>query len=181
MHYYQARPLIQSGNVIGIATRGPLSPFTRAVQWLAGFGPMSEITHVGVAKWIDGHLYLVEMDGVRNVLCRLSQYSGRRMYVFARPVPEIEMAAQFDTVIGRLIKYSYFDLLRIGVRMVFRLRARRASVADKDEEMVCSNFVLAWLMLSGWVPPETMPSEPSPCELCAALDVKFMIDEGADK
>jgi hypothetical protein len=182
MQYYQARPHISSGDVIGIATRGPLSPFIRFVQWLAGFGAMSDMAHVGVAKWIDERIFLVEMDGVRNVLCPLSQYAGLKMYVYKCPVPVSAMDRLFDAVLGRFIPYGYFDLIAIGLRMVFRIKGKTSATANADmESMVCSHFALLWLTLSGWCPPPSMPAKPSPCELCGALEPKFVINEGVNK
>lgn len=178
MQYYQARPHISSGDVIGIATRGPLSPFIRFVQWLAGFGAMSDMAHVGVAKWIDERIFLVEMDGVRNVLCPLSQYAGLKMYVYKCPVPVSAMDRLFDAILGRFIPYGYFDLIAIGLRMTFRIKSKSAVTANADmESMVCSHFVLVWLMLAGWVPPIRMPAEPSPCELCEPLHLRMIIDD----
>jgi hypothetical protein len=176
MNYWEVRAQINTGDVIGIATRGPLSALIRWVQRLVGFGDRSDMSHMGVAKWIDGRLFLVEMDGVRNVMCPLSQYLGLKMYVFASPVSEVAMTAQFDAVVGRYIGYGYFDLIRIGVRMVFGLESPSAQDTDQTD-LVCSHFVLNWLMLAGWVVPSDMPSEPSPCELGAALAPKFTISK----
>ncbi len=175
MIYSNARSMIRSGDVIGIATRGPLSWLVRLVQRIAGFGQMSYMAHVGMAKWVDGRLFLVEMDGVRNVMVPLSQYEGLKMYVYCCPVSELSVAETFDQVIGRFIAYGYFDLVRIGLRMVFDVNFS-APTHDKTNQ-VCSHFVLEWLKLAGWLPPADMPAEPSPCELCLPLMLRCVIEE----
>lgn len=174
LKYSEARSQICSGDVIGIATRGPLSALIRLVQRLVGFEDRSNMAHTGVAKWIDGRLFLVEMDGVRNVMVPLSQYMGLPMYVFECPVSELAMAGPFDDVVGHYIGYGYFDLIRIGVRMIFGLESQNIQETDQTD-LVCSHFVLNWLMRAGWVPPADMPSEPSPCEICAPLALRFTI------
>lgn len=175
MRYQDARPLINTGDIIGIATHGVLQTLIRWVQRIAGFGRLSDMTHVGIAKWVYGRLFIVEMDGMRNVMRPLSQSEGLRMYVFSNPVTEDAISGRFDELLDRKIAYGYWDLIRIGFRMIFGLEAPSVNEVDKDDQ-VCSHFVLTWLLLAGWEAPHSMPSEPSPCELCAPLLLKCTID-----
>jgi hypothetical protein len=172
MRYYDARDKIHTGDVLGIKGRTTLASFTRLAQRLGGLGDSSAITHCGVAWWVAGRLYCVEMDGAHNVLRPVSQHvrSSRGLEVY-RPPPRLTMAAHFDAATYLPIKYSIWELAKIGGRLVFGLRTGQ-SAADA---LVCSTFTARWLQWAGWVPPDGFPAMPSPAEQCMALGAAVLV------
>ena len=169
MNYEEVRERIQTGDVLGVRGRGAFPWLTRLVQRIGGLGGQSGITHVGVAWWVEGRLYSVEMDGRHNVLRPLSQHvaDGCGVEVYRCPVVEA-MPAQFDRATANPIKYSMPDLAKIGLRLI--LGGKTGS--DDDGDMVCSTFAARWLQWAGWLPPAGFPDMPSPGELCRALGVQ---------
>lgn len=166
MNYEEVRERIQTGDVLGVRGRGAFPWLTRSVQRIGGLGDLSGVTHVGVAWWVEGRLYSVEMDGRHNVLRPLSQHvaDGCGVDVYRCPVV-VALPAHFDRATANPIKYSLLDLLKIGMRLVFGSKTGR----DGDGEMVCSTFASRWLQWAGWPPPTGFPDMPSPGELCRAL------------
>lgn len=162
MKYSEARQHIQTGDVLGVRSNTPLSFFTRLVQFR--MGELKGITHIGIAWWIEGRLYSVEMDGRHNVLRPLSQHfaQGFAVDVFHNPVRD-SMAAQFDRATAAPITYNLWDLIRIGLRLVFGGHTG----TDKDSSMVCSTFAARWMQWAGW--KHGLPELPSPAELCLPL------------
>ena len=166
MKYEDARNQIKTGDVLGVRGRGFFSLVTRTVQRLGGLSNLSGITHVGVAWWVEGRLYSVEMDGRHNVLRPLSQHIADGCGVDVYPCPVADaMPAEFDRATANPIKYSLLDLLKIGLRLIFGGKTG----SDGDGEMVCSTFASRWLQWASWPPPTGFPDMPSPAELCRAL------------
>ena len=157
MDYATARPLIRSGDVIGVMSRkGPLAWITRAVMALSGGEPY---THVGVALWQAGRLYLVELNGGGNHLVPLSQIRAR--FDVARPLPAVEaedVQIAVDFELETHVAYGVWSLLLIGLRRLFG-QAPRAPWG-----LVCSGYVLSILRRLGWSPDGLHPM-PAPDEV----------------
>ena len=183
--YKTARSNIANGDVLGMSCRGALWALVKAAQCRARLGRYAAITHVGVAWWLNGRLYSVEMDGAHNVLRPLSQHiaEGSGVMVFRPPVPADAMTAQFGRATAAPIEYSDFDLLRIGLRLLLRRTddgtALTAAQTAGHAGMVCSQFVARWLMWAGWNPPPGFPAMPSPGEVCRALGLPIFSIEAA--
>ncbi len=177
MRYDQIRDQIADGDVLGVSCKGLFWSLVKVVQRAAGLGRYAQITHVGVAWWVNGRLYSVEMDGRHNVLRPVSQHiaEGSAVTVFRVPVPSASMEAQFDRATSAPIEYDYLDILRIGVRLLFRADTG----PDGNGEMVCSPFVARWMQWAGWPPPRGFPDMPSPGELCRALGTPAFAIEAA--
>ena len=160
MDYATARPLIRSGDVIGVMSRkGPLVWATRAVMWISGGKPY---THVGVALWQAGRLYLVELNGGGNHLVPLSQIS--QPFDVARPlvgVSDDAVAGAVDAELEHHVSYGVWSLALIGLRRLFG-QAPRAPIG-----LVCSSFVAGILRRLGWSPDGLHPI-PAPDEVIAA-------------
>jgi hypothetical protein len=167
MTYTQIREQIQSGDVLGVRGHGLFPSITRHVQRLGRMGALSGITHAGVAWWVEGRLYSVEMDGKHNVLRPLSQYinSGLGVDIYRCPVALEHMRENFDKATALPISYDIMDLFRIGSRLIFGTSTGQ----DDDKHLVCSTFASRWMQWSGWQPPEGLPAMPSPAELCQSL------------
>lgn len=166
MRYEEIRRQIQTGDVLGVRGRGTFPLVTYFVQKLGGLGDLSGISHIGLAWWVEGRLYSVEMDGRHNVLRPLSQHiaDGCVVDVYLCPV-RATMPAEFDRATANPINYSLLDLLKIGMRLLFGSKTGE----DDDADMVCSTFAARWLQRAGWPPPTGFPEMPSPGELCQAL------------
>ena len=160
MDYATARPLIRSGDVIGVMSRkGPLVWATRAVMWISGGKPY---THVGVALWQAGRLYLVELNGGGNHLVPLSQIS--QPFDVARPlvgVSDDAVAGAVDAELEHHVSYGVWSLALIGLRRLFG-QAPRAPFG-----LVCSSFAAGILRRLGWAPAGLHPM-PAPDEVMAA-------------
>lgn len=175
MRYDQARERIQSGDVLCVYGRGFFAAVIRFVQRLAGLGDLSGVVHCGVAWWLDGRLYSVEMDGKHNVLRPVSQYVGNRcrIDVYACPVGRDAMYAHFADATQRALIYSAINNIRIGARLLFGIGRGHG----ERYEAVCSTLVSRWLQLAGWIPPVGFPDMPSPAEVARALHSPALIIE----
>jgi len=174
MRYAQVRDQIQSGDVLGVRAHGLFPGITRNVQKIGRLGGFSGITHAGVAWWVEGRLYSVEMDGKHNVLRPLSQYisSGCGVDIYRCPVKFELMRDNYDKATALPIRYDFLDLIRIGSRLIFGT----ATGQDDDTQLVCSTFAARWMQWAGWQPPPGLAAMPSPAELCQALgDAVFSI------
>ena len=160
MDYATARPLIRSGDVIGVMSRkGPLVWATRAVMWISGGKPY---THVGVALWQAGRLYLVELNGGGNHLVPLSQIS--QPFDVARPLPEVspeDVQIAVDFELETHVGYGTASLILIGLRRLFG-QAPRVPLG-----LVCSSYTASILRRLGWAPAGLHPM-PAPDEVMAA-------------
>lgn len=166
MNYEEVRSQINTGDVLGVRGHGAFPWLIRIFQRLGGLGGLSPITHIGLAWWVEGRLYSVEMDGRHNVLRPLSQHlaAGYDVDVYRCPVATA-MPAQFDRATATPIEYSFVDIVKIGLR----LSVGRKTGSEDDREMVCSTFAARWMQWAGWHPPRGFPDMPSPGELCRAL------------
>ena len=160
MDYATARPLIRSGDVIGVmSSAGLLAKLTRAVMRLSGGKPY---THTGLALWQAGRLYLVELNGGGNHLVPLSQVA--QPFDVARPLPgvagaDVEIAVDFE--LETRVHYGFGTLLIIGVRRLFGAAPRA------PWGLVCSGYVLSILRRLGWSPDGLHPM-PAPDEIMRA-------------
>lgn len=166
MRYIEARQQIQTGDIIGVHGRTPLAFLTKIAQRISGIGSYSSITHAGIAWWVDGRLYSVEMDGAHNVLRPISHHveTSNGIDVFRCKFNIVEkMPIFFDEITSKSINYSFIDLITIGFRLIFMSNPK-----DRND-VVCSTFVANFLIKCGWKPPGGFPNMPSPGEVCRAL------------
>jgi hypothetical protein len=158
MEYLDARRLIQSGDVVGVEGNSFGASITRTVQRLAGFGECAKTTHVAMAWWLEGRLYLVEMDGKYNVLRPMSQY---RVPMTLFKCPEENRAAVkdlFSAMTQDLIHYSMIQNVLTGLRI---LKRSKKEISDAHGEN-CSQFVARWYKCAGidlQLPDDACPSE----------------------
>lgn len=172
MKYSEVRDQIKTGDVLSICGTNFFSLITRIAQHLGGMGKFTGVTHSGVAWWIGGRLYCVEMDGKHNVLRPVSQHvaMGCRIFVHKAPVNPDLLEATFDQATENPIDYSVWDLARIGIRLIFKKQIKDKNVGDR----VCSTFVSWWLILCGWTPTKYAVDLPSPAELAWDLPEPFL-------
>lgn len=147
------------------------SHLTRCVMWLCGGLPY---THLGVALWQSGRLYLVEETGGGDHLTPLSQWRYQRWDV-ARPlvaVPEDDVIqAAVDAVLEDHVPYGIWTFCAIGVRRLFGIDIGGGSP-------VCSSFAVSLLARLGWS-PAGLEAMPAPDEVMAlAGPVIVSVDPG---
>jgi hypothetical protein len=175
MRYENIRDQIRTGDLLGFKRKTFLAKLILLLQH--GFNaPAKKITHCGVAWWIEGRLYSVEMDGAHNVLRPVSQIvaDSDQVFVYQNPVDESAMRNQFDRATSMPIAYGVFDLVRIGLRLIFGV----PTGGDGDHDLVCSTFISRWLGWSGWIAPKDFPNMPAPAELFENFTLKFQINGG---
>ena len=173
MKYSDARTQIKDGDILFCTINGWFWWLVKIAQKMHGLKDYYDIVHVGVAKWAGGRLYITEMDGANDALIPLSQRinAGNVVRVF-RTTYDID--SKFEQQTESAIDYAFFDLIKIGARLIFG----GGSGTDSKGQAVCSSYVCNWLKACGWNPPTGFPGVPSPGELARALgDPILTIDQ----
>lgn len=118
MNYDEARSQIQTGD--GVLVKGKtgfLTPFTQ-------FFTRSAYTHAGLAFWMDGVLWMFEINGGHNHAIPLSQLSGESFDVYQRPEglsAEAVLAAIFSNLREK-IDYGFLALPVVGLLNYFGIK-----------------------------------------------------------
>ncbi|MES9873158.1 MAG: hypothetical protein ABW146_08605 [Candidatus Sedimenticola sp. 6PFRAG7] len=155
MRYLTARGRIKDGDLIALKrSRGW---FWQLVRWVT----RSAYTHTAVAVWLEGGLYVVEMNSAGNVLVPLSQYRSP-FDVFACPVNRAQAKEMALWSLRNPIGYGWTDLLYIAAHNLLALRTPRDTGG-----IVCSALSALIYRQAGW--QATLPNIPSPADLVAAL------------
>ena len=117
MNYEQARDKIEDGDLI--ATRRAHSLFGR----LTKFFTHSVYTHNGIAVWIDGGLWMAEINGGKNHLVPLSQLNGEDFDVFYPPegIDRTAIRRQIFEDMRIKVPYGYLATIATGLIEFFRL------------------------------------------------------------
>lgn len=174
--YSQARPRINTGDMVGIHTATLGGRFIGLGQSIAGLA-YAHITHCGVAAWQGDRLMLVEMGVAGNVYKPLSQYEDKRMVVCEPPAGT--NLQRFDLGLDHItlkhIPYSILDLLRIGLRLLpMRFLDTKKWGGDGNQDKVCSLLpTMIYQQLGGDV--SAIPKLAAPAEVVMALPVRFEI------
>lgn len=155
---------LMQGDVLGIRQKTLFGSVTTLAQKLGGFGDLSGINHVGVARKIDEVWYSQEMDGKHNVLRPISQIiqKGWGIEVFRSGVVVTDNV--LNKYLAKPIAYNLIDLIKIGFHLIFRFQNNGS---EDDGNMVCSGYAGEILKESGWI--GKLYNMPSPCEVCRAL------------
>jgi hypothetical protein len=156
--YDELRPQVLDGDLVAVrSTRSLLGKLTRLVT-------RSPYTHTAIALWLDGGLWIAEMDGVGNVLVPLSQYADTNFDVFRSPVPAPGVRqAVLEQLRGHLA-YGWLDVLYIGLHRLLGL-----PFPPDDGMAVCSSYVVRAYAAAGWA-PQGLPAIAAPCDVVAALE-----------
>lgn len=162
MRYDDARPLIATGDLIAVReTHGLLAPLTR-------FFTRSPVTHVGTALWMDGGLWMAELNGGKNHAIPLSQLSETDFDVYECPVDRVKVRATTLAALRLKIGYGIIALPIIGLLNWLRIKvfihARRV--------LVCSGYCISIYEAAGW--PERSRIV-SPEELVEQLKLKLEV------
>lgn len=152
MDYATARNQIQDGDLI--LEKGRKGLFA----WLTKIVTRSEYTHAAVAVWLQGGLYIAEINGGGNHLVPLSQIT--QAFDVFRPAglwPDTR-----EVILNSLrdkVSYSILDAFTIGLRDLFSLR-----LPVSRNGLVCSQYAFIVLRDAGWG-YWGCPELPSPADL----------------
>jgi hypothetical protein len=104
----------------------------------------SPYVHAGLAYWMDGRLFIAELNGGRNHLTPISQLTDYDVY--AQPDGLVDVAAAIDRWLDAPIDYAYAAFVVIGIldwlRLTTFVHARRL--------LVCSGWCVAVWETAGW-------------------------------
>lgn len=166
--YSDARLHIQTGDTIAIMGRsGLLAALTR-------FFTRSDYTHIGIAFWMGGALWMFEINSGRNHAIPLSQLQGTNFDVYARP-PELGEAAVMESILANLRDKIDYGFLAIPVIGLFEYLKIKASTRWRDE-LVCSGIAVKVYEDAGWPPRSRLVS---PARLVAMLDRRLSVRDTA--
>jgi hypothetical protein len=158
--------MLNNGDVLGVHYKSFFSFFTKLFQFLGG-QENYKISHVGIAREINGLWYSQEMDGRFNVLRPISQYTQDNIKINIYRGDNVNCTNDiFDRFMVTPISYNVSDLLKIGFQLLTKFKNNGY---QDDDEMVCSGYSAAILQASGWIPPKGLTKMPSPSQLCNAL------------
>lgn len=129
---------IDTGDLIAVRTaHGILGGLTQIIT-------RSPYTHVGIAVWRGGGLYVAELNGGRNHLvpiCQLTDYD-----VYACPGGLTNIDGAVDTWLRLPIDYGYGTFVAIGLLNWFRIKM----FVHWRKIIVCSGYCVAIWESAGW-------------------------------
>lgn len=157
MNYAEARPLIQTGDLIALRqSHGGFPALTRLVT-------RSPYTHTSVAIWCADRLLVAETQGAGSCLRPLSNYDADDFDVIACPLDRREVEGAIWQLLGRKISYDVLDLITIGLH---RLVGVPLPPAD-DDKLICSTLSAVIWQAAGWR-PTGLPSIAAPDDVVRA-------------
>lgn len=164
MNYNEARDKIQDGDCIAVKVRENL------FHELIRFSNRSDITHTGVAVWIDGGLWMAETNGGNNHIVPMSQLENVDFDVYEPPVAD---RARIRTAITESlryrIKYGFEDLVPIGIISFLKLKLK----INPGKKVVCFNYTAMIYHEAGW---SSEPYLRSGEELVSHFRYKFSVE-----
>jgi hypothetical protein len=157
MDYDQARPLIQTGDLIAVKGR---NFFAKGVRLVTG----SAYSHTAIALWDGSRLLVAQSNAGGCCLVPLSQYCDGDFDVYASPANRATVESCAWQTVGKRIAYSIADLVRIAAHLWLHV-----PLPDQDDGgRVCSSLSAFIYQQAGWR-PAGLPSIPWPGALAAAL------------
>lgn len=150
MKYLEARDRINTGDLVAVKSRqGFLPTLTRLVD-----GPY---THTGIAIWIEGGLYISEINSGGNHLVPLSQVD-QPFSVLPSPVSTNGgLRGSLFYNLRSKVHYGFVGLIRIGLYSLFGVVTK-----PWTEDPVCDEFSIKVYKDAGWLgvglPPVVSPS-----------------------
>lgn len=142
MKYDDARELIEDGDLVSIRTAHGL--FGRATQFFTG----RVYTHNGIAVWLDGGLWMVEINGGRNHAVPMSQLIVDDFDVFRAP-DGLDRAAIRKAALESIrvrVPYGYAATVAIGLLEFLGIN----KFVHWRKILVCSGYAVAIYEAAGW-------------------------------
>ena len=162
MTYAQARTKICDGDTIAVIT--PRNWIGKITQ----FFTHRKYTHTGIAIWVDGGLYLAELNGGGNHLTPLSHWEGLDFDVCEMPIGLIGVREATFEMLREPIDYSYSGFLAAGARAFFRIK----QAIHWRTRLICVGFCVAVYEKAGWGKHDRVLA---PFELVDALRIKIEV------
>jgi hypothetical protein len=116
MLYSDARPLIETGDLIAVRDVHSI------VGRLTVLFTRKPYTHTGVARWLDGCLYMADLNSGRNHLTAVSQLQA---FDVAGPPEGLERSfieRATDSWLEKQINYGFAAFVVIGLKCLLRLK-----------------------------------------------------------
>lgn len=157
MKYADLRPQVLDGDLI--AVRNPVSLLGKMTVLVT----RSPYTHTAVALWLDGGLWIAEMDGVGDVLVPLSQYADAPFDVYRCPVDRALVRKAVLSQLRGKIGYGWAECLYIGLHKLFRVSIPPTGGAVE----ICSTLSAAAYRAAGWL--AALPQIAAPCDVVRAI------------
>lgn len=166
MNYVEARSLIEDGDQIAVCgVTGILTPSTK-------FFTRSKYTHSGIAYWLDGGLWMVEINGGANHAVPLSQYAGLDFDVYYKPEEAVNIRTAIATALRVKIHYGFASLPIIGLLNWLRIRM----FIHARNILSCAGFSMFIYELAGY-PEHTRIL--SPVDLTRLLKLRLSVQGDA--
>lgn len=165
MNYEEARSQVEDGDLIAVrGRRGPLAVLTRLIT-------RSPYTHTGIALWVDGGLWLAEINAGGNHMVPLSQID-QDFDVFGPP-GDVTREAVRESALRRLrvrVGYDFVNLFRIAFFKLFGV-----VVLNEPDGDVCNEYSARIYGDAGSALGNSLPVLASPGDLCARLPLKLEV------
>lgn len=130
MRYAATRSKIKTGDLIAVHYSGGW------FWWLVKKICRSDIVHVGLAVWLDGGLFVAEMQSGGNVLRPLSQQRSR-FSVYRLDINSDRIASLIMLSLRQHINYGYLNLIGLALRKLLNL-----NIGYTRSAMTCGTFCL---------------------------------------
>lgn len=163
MKYQEARSLIETGDAVAVKRKtGLLASLTRLLT-------RSDYTHNGIAIWLDGGLWMAELNGGGNHMIPMSQLENMDFDVFYPPVDDrIAIKQAILSVLREHQDYGFAALPVIGLLEWLRVKA----FLHARRVLVCSGYVVKVYEEAGWGEHTRILS---PRELTGLLVMKLQV------
>lgn len=165
MQYADARNQIEDGDLVAVMGRRGL------LAWLTRFFTRDPHTHTGLAVWIDGGLYLAEINGGHNHLVPMSQLEEVDFDVYLPPVDRVPLRDGIFAALRVRESYGAPALVVIGLMNWLRIKA----FLHVRRFIVCTGFCVRIFEKAGWSEHTYILS---PKELTQLLKLKLSVRPG---
>lgn len=166
MDYAQARPLLETGDVIGVRHPKGLGKYTQ-------FFTSSDYTHVGVILRMANGVWMAELNSGRNHLIPLSQLKDHRFDVYYPPVSDrSKIRHAIHRWLRFQVEYGFIAFIAIGLMEYFKIKF----VVRSKNLLVCSGYLVKIFQTAGW--DSRISPVQSPRELLSRLELKFEVNSG---
>lgn len=139
------------------------------------------VTHTGVARWVDGRLYMADLNSGRNHLTALSQLVDFDVHAAPAGLDRLCILEAIDTWLAKAINYGLAAFVLIGLKCLLRLKVyihwRRLMVCSGGSVNIYE-MAAAIMLRRGLQPPAAWLEHNrmlSPGELADELPLKLCV------
>lgn len=126
----------------------------------------SSYTHAGLALWLDGELFMAELNGGRNHLIPLTQLDDYDVYAHPEGLKDLDRCIRLWLRVQ--VTYGFLALVAIGLLNWFKINA----FVHWRKILVCSGYCVAIWEEAGW---EEHSRIVSPADLANGLTLKLQV------